>query len=68
VASSDFDTLWLQKALNDLGADPPLTLDGLYGPGTTAAVKDFQKSAKIKVDGVAGEVTRAALRLRLNAR
>lgn len=66
-AATDPDTTWLQEALNRLGADPPLKVDGKYGPGTTTAVKAFQKLARLKVDGVAGDITRAALRLRLAA-
>lgn len=65
AAAPDADTTWLQDSLNTLGADPPLVVDGRYGPATTAAVKAFQKLAKVKADGVAGDVTRAAMRLRL---
>jgi murein DD-endopeptidase MepM/ murein hydrolase activator NlpD len=37
------------------------TIDGLNGPGTTAAVRRFQSRARITVDGVAGPQTRRAL-------
>jgi murein DD-endopeptidase MepM/ murein hydrolase activator NlpD len=37
------------------------TIDGLKGPGTTAAVRRFQRRARITVDGVAGPQTRRAL-------
>lgn len=67
-ASADEDTRWLQEALNDLGADPPLLVDGRYGPATEDAVRWFQGIASLKVDGIAGIVTRAAIELRLNAR
>jgi putative chitinase len=67
-ASTDEDTRWLQQALNDLGVDPQLLVDGRYGPGTEAAVKWFQTLASLQVDGVAGEVTKAAIRLRLEQR
>lgn len=43
---------WLQEALNELGAD--LAVDGSFGPATEKALKDFQRSAGIDVDGYAG--------------
>ena len=61
------DTRWLQQALNDLGARPKLVVDGRYGPATTDAVKWFQEIAGVKADGIAGDVTRAAIKLRLSA-
>jgi len=66
-AEVDEDTHWLQEALNDLGARPLLRVDGRYGPATTKAVKWFQSIAELKVDGIAGDVTRASIRLRLDA-
>jgi putative chitinase len=57
----------LQESLNDLEAQPGLVVDGRYGPTTTVAVKWFQGLAGVKVDGIAGEVTQAAIRLRLEA-
>jgi putative chitinase len=65
VARSDGDTAWLQSSLNELGARPPLVVDGRYGPATAAAVRQFQQAARLTPDSVAGEVTRAALRLQL---
>ena len=62
------ETRWLQEALNDLGSDPQLLVDGRYGPETAEAVKWFQRQASLQVDGVAGEVTRAAIGLRLAQR
>lgn len=57
---------WLQEALNDLGANPKLTVDGRYGPATRKAVKDFQTAAGILADGIAGPVTEAKIRLSLD--
>ena len=37
------------------------SVDGVFGPVTDAAVKDFQRTAGIGVDGVVGPVTRKAL-------
>jgi len=65
AAAADDQTAWLQRALNDLGFRPVLVVDGLYGPATTEAVKWFQTEVGIGVDGDAGEITRAAIRLRL---
>jgi peptidoglycan hydrolase-like protein with peptidoglycan-binding domain len=39
-------------------------VDGANGPATTAAVRGFQKRARLVPDGVAGQQTRAALGLR----
>ena len=35
----------------------PLTIDGVYGSGTTVAVQAFQRFAGLEPDGVAGEQT-----------
>jgi putative chitinase len=59
------DTRWLQVSLNQLGTQPQLVVDGRGGPATTAAVKWFQGIAGVPIDGIAGEVTCAAIRLRL---
>ncbi len=57
----------LQEALNDLGADPKLVADGRYGPATRRAVRAFQAAAGIAADGIAGPLTEAAIKLRLDA-
>lgn len=57
---------WLQEALNDLGANPRLEVDGRYGPATRRAVRAFQAIAGLVVDGIAGPVTEAAIQLRLD--
>jgi len=50
----------LQALLNAHGAS--LTVDGVFGDGTRAAVRAFQAAKRIKVDGVAGPQTYATLR------
>lgn len=55
------DVASLQKQLNAAGIKPPLAEDGLLGPKTEKAIKDFQAKAGIGVDGQAGKATLAAL-------
>lgn len=50
-----------QRALNMLGANPPLVEDGKIGPKTVAAIKSFQMSKGLVADGIAGPKTKAAL-------
>jgi peptidoglycan hydrolase-like protein with peptidoglycan-binding domain len=69
AASTMFDPVrvkWLQTALNVIGTEPPLDVDGEYGPLTTAAVKRFQETHGLVADGWAGDVTHAALQLALS--
>lgn len=66
-AAPDQTTSWLQTALNRLGTAPPLAVDSNYGPATEAAVRRFQASAGLAVDGVAGAQTRSAIAARLQA-
>jgi len=47
----------LQSALNKLGCNPPLTVDGSYGRFTRNAVMAYQKLRGLEVDGVAGPET-----------
>ncbi|KGX92944.1 peptidase M15 [Pontibacillus halophilus JSM 076056 = DSM 19796] len=49
----------LQQQLNKLGYN--LTVDGDFGPDTERAVRDFQQSQGLKVDGIVGRNTREAL-------
>jgi peptidoglycan hydrolase-like protein with peptidoglycan-binding domain len=59
-------TLKLQHSLAKLGFfHGPFT--GFYGPLTTAAVKRFQRSVGLHVDGVWGPLSAAALQRRLSA-
>jgi GH25 family lysozyme M1 (1,4-beta-N-acetylmuramidase) len=57
--------LWLQQSLNALGASPRVKEDGDIGPKTIAAVREFQRKAGLKVDGVAGPLTTASIEARL---
>ena len=69
AASTMFDPIrikWIQTALNVIGANPPLDVDGEYGPMTTEAVLQFQKAQGLVADGWAGDTTHAALQLALS--
>lgn len=69
AASTMFDPIrikWLQTALNVLGANPLLDVDGEYGPMTKDAVLLFQKVHQLVADGWAGDATHAALQLALS--
>jgi peptidoglycan hydrolase-like protein with peptidoglycan-binding domain len=54
------DVLTLQTTLKQLGFDPN-GVDGVYGPGTQAAVIAFQKAKGLTPDGICGPNTMAAL-------
>ena len=54
------DVKVLQQQLLDLGFDPN-GVDGIFGPGTERALRAFQQSAGITVDGLAGGQTQAAI-------
>lgn len=55
----------VQTALQKLGFDPG-QVDGKDGPRTQQAVRAFQASATIKIDGIVGPETRHALMVRLD--
>jgi putative chitinase len=54
-------TTWIQHSLNILGAEPTLVADGSFGPLTVAALKAFQASHGLEVDGRADPATLAAI-------
>jgi len=56
---------WLQQALNNLGADPKLAVDGILGASTKDAVKKFQTAAGMTADGKVGPTTEAAIKDKL---
>ncbi|WP_275670731.1 L,D-transpeptidase family protein [Neobacillus notoginsengisoli] len=53
----------LQRVLTSKGYSTN-GIDGVFGPGTEAAVKKFQKAKKLKADGVVGPTTKKALGLK----
>ena len=54
-------TQHIQEVLNKLGASPPLVVDGVSGPATINAIKQFQTSHGLQVDGIVGPTTKTAL-------
>jgi murein DD-endopeptidase MepM/ murein hydrolase activator NlpD len=60
VAAGNADIAALQVALRGVGLYGQ-TIDGVAGPGTSAAVRRFQARSGLAVDGVAGAATRRAL-------
>ena len=59
---SGIEVKTLQGLLNSAGAKPKISEDGIFGAGTDEALRDFQKSASISVDGKAGEATMSKLK------
>ncbi|HTI02651.1 MAG TPA: peptidoglycan-binding protein [Acidisoma sp.] len=53
--------VWLQESLNRLGAQPPLAVDGSFGPITCSALRAFQAEHGLTVDGRLDAATVAAL-------
>jgi lysozyme family protein len=54
----------IQTRLNELGANPPLAVDGIYGAGTKHAARAFQARHHLQDDGIVGPITWAAMNLR----
>ena len=53
------DVMALQQALARAGL--PLPADGVFGPATDIAVKQWQQEHGLKIDGIVGPATRAVL-------
>jgi len=56
----------IQRALQTLGFDPG-QIDGVMGPDTRAAIKQFQEANGLTADGIPGPKTQAALAKALQA-
>ena len=63
---SNNDVRKIQEDLNTVGY--PLVIDGVEGPKTIAAVRQFQRDNGLKVDGIYGEATAAIMAQRLAAK
>ncbi len=55
------DVAWLQMRLGNLGFDPG-RVDGIFGPKTYEAVKEFQANVALPTDGICGPTTIEELR------
>lgn len=53
---------WVQQALNS-AINAGLATDGISGPKTISAIRDFQRKAKLTVDGIVGSTTELALKI-----
>lgn len=54
--STGDDVVYVQRLLNDINK-ANLTVDGIFGDRTEAAVKYFQETNKLAVDGIVGPNT-----------
>lgn len=66
-AQPDNEVLDVQKALNELGANPQLEADGKMGPKTEVALRKFQKDNSLRVDGIIGPATTSKIAQRLES-
>jgi general secretion pathway protein A len=62
ISLTGADVLWLRRALGELRGNPILPPDSpTYDPAMAAAVRDFQRAARLEVDGIAGAMTMVAV-------
>lgn len=69
LGSTGHVVAYVQKRLNELGHHPANSWrangwDGIFGPGTAAAVRDLQQAEGLQADGVVGRQTYCALGIR----
>ena len=64
ILAYDHNTVrWVQGALNQIvHPNPPLVVDGVWGPKTKAAVEAFEATVGIQAGGVLSEFLISALR------
>jgi putative chitinase len=67
-AGAEGGTVWVQELLNTLGQEPPLKVDGDWGPMTVAALMAFQSRHGLEADGKLAAATLAALKAAESAR
>jgi putative chitinase len=58
---------WVQQSLNQLGEEPPLSIDGSFGPLTSAALKEFQRANNLPPSGLLDPATEQAIERKLGA-
>lgn len=61
IGAKGIGVKWLQFELVEAGFE--LKIDGDFGEITLTALMEFQKSAKIEIDGICGSITRSALKV-----
>ena len=70
--TSGNDVRELQSRLNNLGIrdnqNRALTIDGIFGPRTEEALRNFQRAQRIGVDGIVGPITASRLGWLFNGR
>ena len=60
IGSKGENVLYLQQSLTKLGISPG-PIDGIFGTKTDVAVRSFQKSKGLVVDGIVGNISWAAI-------
>ena len=60
-ASVEQAQFWLSTLSNFYGSIPSVTVDGIFGPATEAAVRAFQRQFGLTADGMIGQATWEAL-------